>query len=234
MDLDSFVVDRHRDSREGILRLVPGVADGNARRLHGARFFPLLRFLGSDAGADVSADRHLGRPAQTLCGHQVLSVYAAGLGADAAGHSVPLLPSPHDYWRFHVQYSRALSNGAADSIPHCHLALRCFLYWICHQGSDVSVSHLAAGCARGSAYGRLRHSGGRFAEDGDLRIRALLAALLSRGRVASQSAKLGDRAVARRHHLWRAGFADAEGHEEAGGVLVRQPPWASARWEFSH
>ena len=31
-------------------------------------------------------------------------------------------------------------------------------------------------------------------------------------------------AVNHRHHLWRAGFADAEGHEEAGGVFVGQPP----------
>src|ERR1700680_4062440 len=93
MDLDSFFVDRHRDSDEGILRLVPGVADGDARRLHGARFFPLLRFLGSDAGADVSADRHLGRPAQTLCRHQVLSLPPVWLRADASWHPVPVLPS---------------------------------------------------------------------------------------------------------------------------------------------
>src|SRR6266478_3727762 len=108
MDLDSFFVDRHRDPGEGILRLVPGVADGNARRLHGTRFFPLLRFLGSDAGADVSADRHLGRSAQTLCRYQVLSLHVVWLGTDAAWHPVPLLPSPHGYWRLHIQHSRAL------------------------------------------------------------------------------------------------------------------------------
>src|SRR5208282_3467334 len=224
LDLDSLLVDRHRDPGEGILCLVPGVADGNARRLHGARFFPLLCFLGSDAGADVSADRHLGWPAQTLCGHQVLPLHAAGLRADAAGHPVPLFPSPHGYWRFHVPYSRALSNGAADSIPLRHLAVRCFLHWLRHQGSDVSVPYVAAGCPRGSAHRRLRYSGGRFAEDGNVRIRALFAAVLSRGRVPSQSAKLDDRHLARWHHLWSAGFTDAEGHEKAGGLLIRQPP----------
>src|ERR1700675_395699 len=93
MDLDSLLVDRHRDTGEGILRMVPGVADGHARRLHGARFFPLLRLLGSDAGADVSADRNLGRSAQTLCRHQVLSLHPVWLRADAAWHPVPLLPS---------------------------------------------------------------------------------------------------------------------------------------------
>ena len=51
--------------------------------------------------------------------------------------------------------------------------------------------------------------------------------------------QLHDHAVAHRHHLRRAGFADAEGHEEAGGVLVGQPPGllharhlrAAARWD---
>ncbi len=38
-------------------------------------------------------------------------------------------------------------------------------------------------------------------------------------------ARVHDRALADRHHLRRAGFADAEGHEEAGGILVGQPPW---------
>src|SRR5450759_791425 len=147
MDLDSLFVDRHRDPGEGILRLVSGVADGDARRLHGARFLPLFRFLGSDAGADVSADRYLGRPQQALRRDQVLPVHAAGLRADAAWHPVPLLPPPYGYWRFHVPHSRALSNGAADSIPLRHLALRRLLYWIRHQGTDVSVPHVAAGCA---------------------------------------------------------------------------------------
>jgi hypothetical protein len=35
---------------------------------------------------------------------------------------------------------------------------------------------------------------------------------------------LDDRALHHRHHLRRAGFAGAEGHEEAGGLLLGQPP----------
>src|SRR6202795_2198253 len=104
------------------------------------------------------------------------------------------------------------------------MAGRRVLYWIRHQSSDVSISHLAPGCARGGAHRGLRHSGWRSAEDGNLRIRALLAAFLSRSRVVSQSTELDDRTLARRHHLRRAGFADAERHEKTGGVLVRQPP----------
>ena len=37
------------------------------------------------------------------------------------------------------------------------------------------------------------------------------------------SPQLDDRAINHRHHLRRTGFADAERHEEAGGLLIRQP-----------
>ena len=50
-----------------------------------------------------------------------------------------------------------------------------------HQGADVPVPYLAAGRARGSAHGRLRDSGGRSAEDGDVRLPALLAAAAAQG-----------------------------------------------------
>ena len=42
-----------------------------------ARLLPVLRVLGSDAAADVLPDRRLGRPAQGICGDQVLPVHAA-------------------------------------------------------------------------------------------------------------------------------------------------------------
>ena len=93
MDLDPLLLDRHRESRQGILHLVSGSPDRHARRLHGAGFLPLLRVLGSHAGPHVLADRDLGRPAQTLRRHQVFPLYIGRLGADAAGHSVSLLPS---------------------------------------------------------------------------------------------------------------------------------------------
>ena len=43
-------------------------------------FFALLRVLGSHAGSDVLPDRSLGRPAGSLCRHQVLPVYACRFG----------------------------------------------------------------------------------------------------------------------------------------------------------
>ncbi len=110
-------------------------------------------------------------------------------------------------------------------IQHRHLAVRRFLYWVRDQSSDVPVPHLAAGCARGSAHRRVRHPGGRSPEDGNVRICPLLAAVLPVSRIASRSAGMGDRALADRNRLRRASFADAEGYEKAGGVLVGQSPW---------
>ena len=53
----------------------------------------------------------------------------------------------------------------------------CFFLGIRHQGPDVPVPHLAAGRARGSAHRRLRHPGGCSAEDGNVRLHPLLAAV---------------------------------------------------------
>ncbi len=182
MDFDPLLVDRHRESRQGILHLVSGLADRHARRLYGARFLPLLRFLGSHAGPDVLADRHLGRSAQALRRDQILPLHAARLGADAARHPVPLFPPPHatGVYTFSIPdlYQTAPHDSPfplspSGSVPGVLLRLR-------HQGADVPLPHLAARCARRSAHGRLRDPGRRSAEDGNLRFHPLLAAVLSR------------------------------------------------------
>ena len=120
-----------QDRGEGILHLVPGAADRHARRLHVAGLLPVLRLLGSHAGADVSADRHLGRPAQAVCGHQVLSLHPAGLGADAAERPVPVLLPSHADRRLHLQHSGALPHRAADSAVYGATAASC-----CSSGSS--------------------------------------------------------------------------------------------------
>ena len=68
------------------------------------------------------------------------------------------------------------------------------LFWalllrLCHQGADVPVPHLAAGCAHRSAHGRLRHPGRRPAEDGHVRIHPLLAAAAA-ARIAAARHKI--------------------------------------------
>ena len=111
------------------------------------------------------------------------------------------------------------------------LLFRGLLSGLCHQSPDVSVSHLAARRPRRGAHRGFRHPGRRSAEDGDVWLRPLRSAIFPGRCDASQSTRLDDFAVHRWHHLWRAGFPDAKGHEETGGVLLRQPPWVSVPWE---
>src|SRR5947209_1710407 len=93
-----------------------------------------------------------------------------------------------------------------------------------HQSPDVSVSHLAAGCPRRGAHGGIGDPGRRSAEDGNVRIYSICTAVLSRCRHAPPGALLDDLLIDRRHHLRGAGFAHAEGYEEAGGVFLGEPP----------
>ena len=72
----AVVVDRDHRAREGVLHLPAGAADRHARRVHGARLPAVLPVLGSDAGADVFPDRHLGQRPPALLGDQVLPLHA--------------------------------------------------------------------------------------------------------------------------------------------------------------
>ena len=75
-----------RQIRQRLLHSLSSARNGHAGRLRGARLFPVLRVLGSDAAADVFSHRRLGRPAEGICGDQVLSLYALGQRADADCH----------------------------------------------------------------------------------------------------------------------------------------------------
>src|SRR5262249_32652120 len=56
----ALLVELHQAAREGVLYLSSAPSNRDARGLRLARSLPLLRVLGSDAGADVLSDRHLG------------------------------------------------------------------------------------------------------------------------------------------------------------------------------
>ncbi len=85
-------VERYPGPAERILLHVPAAASGHAGRIHVDGFLPVLRVLGTGAGAHVLHHRRVGRTAQTVCGHQVLPLHAGRFGADAAGHSDAVLP----------------------------------------------------------------------------------------------------------------------------------------------
>ncbi len=91
-----------------------------------------------------------------------------------------------------------------------------------HQGADVPVPHLAARRPRRGAHGRLGDPGRRAAEDGHLRLPAAGHPALPAG---GPGVRPVDRPAGRdRHRLRRAGLAGAARHEEAGGLLLGQPP----------
>ncbi len=60
-----------------------------------------------------------------------------------------------------------------------------------HQGADVPLPHLAAGCARRGAHRGLGDPGRRSAEDGDLRLHPFLPAVLPQRRLQSEGARHG-------------------------------------------
>ena len=80
----------HPGSREGVLRLPAAAGIRADRRLPGAGPVPVLRLLGSLAGAHVFPDRHLGPRAPHLRRRQVLPLHHGRLGADAGRHHLPL------------------------------------------------------------------------------------------------------------------------------------------------
>ena len=91
-----------------------------------------------------------------------------------------------------------------------------------HQGSPLSLPHLAPRRARGSSYRRISDSGGRPVEDGNLWLATLLPADVSSCRRGIGAADLcsGDR----RDHLWCASRHGATGRQETGGLFLSKPP----------
>ena len=171
-----LVLDSHPGAREGILRHVPAAPGGDAGRFHVARFLPLLRVLGSHAGSDVLHHRSVGWAAQALCRHQVLPLHVGRLRPDAAGNP-DALPQLHAARRqAHVRPHRADEAHAFLAVANADLGLHRLRHRFRHQGADVPVPHLVAGCARRGAHRGLGDPGGRFAEDGHVRLHPLLAA----------------------------------------------------------
>ena len=81
----------------------------------------------------------------------------------------------------------------APQIPFAiaDLALPGVLPRIRHQSANVPVPHLAARCPRRSAHRRFGDSGGRSAEDGDVRLRSFLAAVFPAGHHQHDSTFMG-------------------------------------------
>ncbi len=139
----------------------------------------------------------------------------------AGGHPRPLLPPRRGHRHVHLRPARARPVRPArralpgPPVPGLRPGVR-------HQGADVPVSHLAPRRPHRGADAGQRHPGRGAAEDGDLRVPALLPAAVPGGEHPLRPVDL--RAGRHRHHLRRVGLHGAGGHQAAGGVLEREPP----------
>ena len=218
--LHSLVVECHHHPGPGVLLLLPDPADGDAGRLHGPGLLPLLRLLGSHAGAHVLHHRDLGRPQEAVRRHQVLPLHAAGIGPAPAGNPGPLLSPVRRQGRLVLRRPGLSGTGHPARSPV--LDLPGHVRRVRHQGSAVSLPHLAPGRPRRGSDGRLGHPGRGAPQDGHLWFRPLQPPHPARRHHGVPA--LDDGHLRDRDHLRGAGGHDAEGHEETGGVLLRQPP----------
>ena len=210
-------------SREGILRHVHAVADGHDRGISVTGFLSLLRVLGAGSGADVLHYRRVGRSAKAVRGDQVFPLYAGGQRADAAGDSDVVLPALPPIRVLQLRDFGADEAESADGAAA--VGLLGVLHRLRDQGADVPLPYVAARRTRGGTHGRLGHPGGGAAEDGDVRVPALLAAAVAAGEYGpDHRADSGD-ALVDRHYLRCAGLHHAGGLEEADCVFVGKPPW---------
>ena len=120
-----------------------------------------------------------GGPRRGYAVDQVHDLYADRLGADAARHPDAVLPALQPVPDLLVRYRRP--DAAAAALERAVVGLLGLLPRLRGEGADVAVPYLAARRARGGAHGRLGDPGQRPAEDGDVRIPALLAAAAAGG-----------------------------------------------------
>ena len=100
--LDHLQLGHYPGQGQGIHDRLPRPRNLDGRHVLRARFYPVLRVFRGRADPDVPDHRHLGRGKPGLCRVQVLSLYVARLGVDAAGDPGGLHPDrdrPTSRWR---------------------------------------------------------------------------------------------------------------------------------------
>ena len=171
------------DAREGLVLRAPPARGGDARRVPLARSVPLLRVLGADARPHVRHDRRLGRGEPHQERDQVLPLHDVRQRPDARRHPLPRVRVRARLADEHAVVRLLRAAAARAPAARAGLALRGVRAGVLHQGPDVAGAHVAARRAHRGAHRRLDHPGRRHAEDGDLRVPALLHGPLPRGGV---------------------------------------------------
>ena len=220
-DRDPRLLEGDREALAAVRRLDAAAHHRRARHPAGLRPLPVLHLLGGDADPDVPADRHLGGRAADLRGGQVLPLHHGREPADADRHPLDGLDLPEpERRRLELRLHRPAAARPAG--PPADLAVRRLRADLRHQGADVPGAHLAAGRPRRGAHGRLGDPRRHPAEARHLRLPALRHPALPARQRGGPAAAAGPRD--RRHPLRRAGRLGADGHEEAGRLLLDRPP----------
>src|SRR6202011_5345255 len=170
---------------------VPAAGNADGRYFLGARPRIVLSVLRGRPDPDVPDHRGVGRPAPGLRLLQVLPLYAARLGPDAAGDHGAVLERRHHRHPDPDAHRRAAV--LAD------LGVAGVLCLLCGEDADVAGAHLAAGRACRGADRGFGDPGRDPPEDGRLRLPALLAADVPAGLARLRTANL--LAVGDCHHL---------------------------------
>ena len=156
------------EPRQGIHDRLPRPRDDDGRHLRGPRSRAVLSVLRSRPDPDVPDHRHLGRSAPGLCQLQVLPLHAARLGADAARHHGDVLERRHHRHPVLLkhEFPRELQTWAWLAF-FASFAVKMPMWPVHTWLPDAHVEAPTAGSV---------DPGGDPAEDGRLRLPALLAA----------------------------------------------------------
>ncbi|PRD38697.1 UNVERIFIED_CONTAM: hypothetical protein NCL1_02751 [Trichonephila clavipes] len=210
------------EPHQGIHDRLPAAGDADARRVLCAGSGAVLPVLRGRPDPDVPDHRCLGRPAPHLRCAEVLPVHLPRLGADAGGDGGDVCRCGHHRHRAtaepHFRLGHAEHRGHSRRGRYADAAVPCLLRQLRGENADVAGAYLAARCPRSGADRRVGGSGGDPAEDGWLRLPALLAADVPGGRGCDVGHGALD--VGHRHRLYLAGGAGAERHEEADRLFL--------------
>ncbi len=179
MPIDHRGVLGRRAPGEGIHGRLPAAGDADARRLHGARSGALLPVLRGGADPDVPDHRHLGRQGAHLRLVQVLPLHLPRLDPDACRDDRDVCGRGHDG---HSRAAAPQVRRRADQVMGFQiaggmqtLAVARLLRQLRGQDADVAGPHVVARRPRSGADRGLGRAGGDPAQDGRLRLPALLA-----------------------------------------------------------
>ena len=185
------------------------------------RPLPVLRLLGGHADPDVLPHRGLGRPAAHLRGDQVRALHHGRQPAHAGRHPLPGAAIRRAAGSAELRHPAPLQPDAA--VPHAGWLFAAFALAFAIKVPMFPLHTWLPDAHVEAPTGGSVILAGRSAEAGHLRLPALRHPALPAGgrRAAAPLHRLsgGDR-----HRLRRAGGDGAAGPEEAGRLLVGEPP----------